>query len=796
MFKIYFKIAIRSLLRFKKFSIINILGLAIGLSCFILIMLWVQDELSYDHFHKNADHIYLALRNDNGITSGITSKMLAPALKDELPEVVEATSFVQLPASIKLYLKYENKGFEENFNLVDPIFFNIFSFRFIDGNPQSAFLNPNSIVLTENIARKYFGDKNALGKSLHVTLLGQTRTLKVTGILENIPHNSHFQREVFIPISYVRNTYGIEEWDRWGNYQSQTYILTRSGIDISAMEHKIADLERKNLPDHNLENLSYSLLPLKKMHLHSNNIEFFSSTGDIKYIYIFTIIAGIILLIASMNYINLSNALSLKRTKEIGIQKVVGAHRSNLVRQYFGETLIITLIALGCALLFVKLLLPVLNRLADKSLSAEYSSPHFLIMIILIALITSVISGLYPAVFISGFQPVRILKGRFQAGKGGLNLRKGLILLQFSLSIIMIICMVIVLNQLDFIKNSNLGYDKENIVCFRIKGNIHGQYDAFKNEILENDNILSISRTEHMDISSLGSTGDIYWPGRNENQSFRIWLLHCDCDFASTYKIDMDEGRFYSDQFPTDKTNGFVLNKAAVEAMGLQLPIGQEITLLGRKGQIIGITHNFHFSSFHTAIEPLVFRTPDRDEQHLFYRELSIRLRPNSIQQSMSFLENKWESFFTDEPVDYYFFDESLDASYRAEQRMGELSKYFSFLAIFIACLGLHGLTAFTIEQKTKDIGIYKALGATVSNIVFLLSKNYLWLVILSNVIAWPTAYFMMNKWLQNFAYHINMSWWIFVIAGGIALFISLLTVSCQAIRAATANPVESLRYE
>jgi len=796
MFKNYLKIAFRHLIKHKRYSLINILGLSIGLACFILIMLWVQDELSYDRFHKNVDHIYLALRSDIGITSGVTSKMLAPALKDEMPEVIEATSFIQFPSSIKLYLKYKNMGFEENFSLVDPQFFDIFSFNFKDGNPQSAFLNPNSIVLTESMAQKYFGDKNALGESLNLTLLGQTRTLKVTGILENIPHNSHFQREVFIPISYVKNTYGIEDWDRWYNYQSQTYILTQSKVDISAMEYKIADLERKNLPNQNLENLSYSLLPLKKIHLHANNIEFFASTGDIKYVYIFTVIAGIILLIASMNYMNLSNALSLKRTKEIGIQKVVGAQRSNLVRQYFGETIIITFIALGCALLIVELFLPVLNRLAEKSLSVAYLSPNFLLMILLITLLTSIISGLYPAIFISGFQPVRILKGKFQAGTGGLNLRKGLIIFQFTLSIIMIICTIIVFTQLDFIQNSKLGYDKENIVCVRIKGDIHGQYNAFKNEILENTDILSISRNEHMDISSLGSTGGISWPGRNENQGFSIWLLHSDCDFASTYKIDMHEGRFYSDQFPTDKTNAFVLNQAAVEAMGLQSPIGQEITLWGRKGKIIGITKNFHFGSFHHRIEPLIFRIPDTDEQHLYYRELSIRLKPNSIHQGLAFLKNKWKSFYPAEPFDFCFVDENLNTSYWAEQRMGELFKYFSFLAIFIACLGLYGLTAFMIEQKIKDIGIHKVLGATVSNIVFLLTKNYLCWILFSNVIACPMAYFVMNKWLQNFAYRIDMSWWMFGLAGSLALVIALLTISWQAIRAAMANPVEALRYE
>ncbi|UCE07990.1 MAG: hypothetical protein JSW07_08160, partial [bacterium] len=328
------------------------------------------------------------------------------------------------------------------------------------------------------------------------------------------------------------------------------------------------------------------------------------------------------------------------------------------------------------------------------------------------------------------------------------------------------------------------------------KGDIYSRYDAFKNEILANSDILSISRSEPMDINSLGTTEGIYWPGKNENLGFSIWMLHCDCDFASTYKIDMHEGRFYSDQFPTDKTSAFVLNQAAVEAMGLQSPIGQEIKMFDRKGKIIGITKNFHFSSFYHKIEPLIFRIPNMKEQNLFYRELSIRLKSNSIHQSMAFLKNKWKSFYPAEQFNYYFFDENLNTHYRVEQRMGEIFKYFSFLAIFIACLGLYGLTALTIEQKTKDIGVHKVLGATVSNIIFLLSKNYLWWILFANVIAWPVAWYAMNKWLQNFAYRINMNWWMFVLAGGIAFVIALLTVSWQAIRAGMTNPVEALRYE
>jgi putative ABC transport system permease protein len=789
MIRNYFKIAVRNLIKHKKYSLINILGLAIGLACFVLIMLWVQNELSYDRFHKNADNIYVVFRNDTKKLDAATSKLLAHALQTELPEVVDATSFTPLPEPFKVYLEYQNRGFEENIALAEPQFFNIFSFDFKEGDPQSAFEDPNSIIITERMRQKYFGDKNALGESMALTLLGQKSTLKVTGILKNVPRNSHIQREFFIPIEFLK-TYGIN-WDSWYSQTVNTYIQTQGKIDVSHLEKKILECK---LRYYNEENVSYGLLPLTRIHLYSNNIAFFATTGDIKYVYIFGVIAGIILLIASMNYMNLSNALSLKRAKEIGIQKVVGAQRIHLIRQYFGETFILTIFAMGCGILIVELLLPVLNQLSGKSLSVNYLNPQFILTILLTTTVTSVISGLYPAIFISGFQPIQVLKGRFHISENGINLKKVLIVFQFSLSIVIIICTIIVLNQLNFIQNSNLGYDKENVVCLKVKGDITGQYEAFKNKLLENPNMLKISRSEPLDANELGETEDVDWLGKKEK--FKTWVLHVDSDFDRTYKIEMNSGRFYSNQFSTDQTSAYVLNETAMKEMGLKSPLGKDLTVWGRKGKIIGIAKNFHFSSLHHSIEPMILRIPNPEEKNIYYRIISVRLNANSVSQSLTFIEDTWRSFFPSEPFDYYFVDEKLNASYQAEQRMGKIFETFSFLAIFIACLGLYGLTAFSIEQKFKDIGIHKVLGASVSNIVLLISKNYLWWIIFSNAIAWPITYYAMDKWLQNFAYRTSMQWWMFILAGGAALVIALLTMSWQTVRAATTNPVESLRYE
>ncbi|HVO72574.1 MAG TPA: ABC transporter permease, partial [Ignavibacteriaceae bacterium] len=692
MLKNYFKIAIRNLIRHKKYSFINILSLAIGLAGFILIMLWVQDELSYDNFHKNADNIYMVLRSADDKTSAITSKLLPPTLKSQIPEIIDATGFALMPESFKPFLQYNDKGFEESFALIDPHFFSIFSFPFLQGNPRTALNDPNSIILTKRMSQKYFGTKYPIGESLTLTFVGQKRVMKVTGILKDIPHNSHIQREIFIPIDFIAS-FGAQ-WDKWYNYSVQSYILTNGKINKSDLERKIFDCEKRNTVGMNLGTTGYSLHPLKKIHLHSNNLAYFVSTGDIKYVYIFSIFAGILLLIACMNYINLTNALSLKRTREIGIKKTVGAQSKDLLFQYYGETLVTTLAALGIALLIIESFLPEINELFGKALSADYASPQFVMTLVLTTLITSIVSGLYPAFFIMKFKPVQILKGEFK-NSDGFNLQKGLVIFQFVLSTAIIICTVIVLNQMNYMRNTNLGYNKENVVCIKVRSDIFNDYDAFKNKLLSNPDILSVSRSEPLDMNALGSTEDVNWKGKTKG--INSWMLHVDYDFAETYKIEMKEGRFYSDQIPSDQTSAYVINETAQKEMALQSPIGSELTIWGRTGKIVGITKDFHFGSLHHIIEPLVLRIPDPVQKNVFYRVINVRIRPNSVRESIASLQQTWKSFFPSEAFDFYFFDESLNANYFAELRMGTLFKYFSMLSIFIACFGLYGLTSFMI---------------------------------------------------------------------------------------------------
>jgi putative ABC transport system permease protein len=792
MLKNYFKIAFRNLIRFKTYSLINILGLAVGMACTILILLWVQDELSYEKFFKNADNTYLVLRGNNEEMTAVTSKMLAPALKQELPEIVKSTSFMQLPEAFKFLIQNGNTGFEESVILADSNFFEIFSYKFREGNPVAALSAPNSIILTEDFAKKYFGNVNAFGKQLDVSGFGQKTVMNVTGILENAPLQSQIRGQIILPANWFK-TIGIN-FESWYDQSFHTYIQLKDNTNLRDVSTKIKQCELKSLPNQNTKILTYSLLPLTKIHLYGGNIKFLETTGDIKYVKIFIAIAFIILLIASINYMNLATALSLKRTKEVGIRKTIGAKRSTLLLQFLGESFILSFIAYYLAILLVEFLLPEFNYLTTKKLSIKIFEPYFICLSSLVIIVTGLISGSYPALFLSSLFPVQILKGNLKFGSWNLFSRKGLVVFQFVTTIVIIVCTIVIFNQLSFIRNSSLGFDKENLLCIKTTGEVNNNYNALRNEILRNPEIIDVSRSEPVS-TALTRTFGVWWAGKPENEEKHFWVLHSDENLAAVYKFEMSEGRYFSELYPSDKTNAFVLNEAAAKSMGLKSPLDHEIYLWGKKGKIIGVIKDFHFASFHTTIEPLIFTIPD-DNQAGRYSLISIRYKSRNLENLISFLEKVWTEQTAGSPFNYYFYDDSLNKLYFSEIRMGTIFKYFSFLSILIACLGLFGLISISAEQKTKEVGIRKVLGASVSNVALIISKGFLILVIVSNLFAWPIAYYFMNNWLQDFAYKIEISWWMFVLSGGIALLIALVTVSYKAIKAATANPVRSLRYE
>jgi len=792
MLKNYLKTTFRNIIKHKTFSFINIFGLAVGMACTILILFWVQDELRYDKFFKNADNTYLVLRGDKDGPTAVTSKMLAPALKAELPEIKKSTSFIQYD-NFKLLIQNGNKGFEENVIIAETNFFEMFSFKFREGNPELVLSNANSLVITENFARKYFGNENPMGKYLNVSGFGKKTVMKISGILENIPPQSYIQGEIILPVTWFKSI-GID-FNYWDDQSFRTFIQLQDNSNLHDISAKIKLCEIKHFPNQNTKYLSYSLLPLTKIHLYSSDIKFMEATGNIKYVQIFIVVAFLILLIAGINYMNLSTILAFKRTKEVGIKKTVGASRNKLILQFLGESVIISFIAYCLAILLVELFLPEFNFLTGKKLSIGFFDLSFISLSSLIIVITGLISGSYPALFLSSFSPVQILKGKMKLGYWNLFTRKGLIVFQFVATVVIIVCTIVVYNQLSFIRSSNLGFDKENLLCIKITGDANSKYDLLKNEFLKNPEVISVSRSEHVS-NTLTRTTSVNWSGKQENDEKHFWILHSDEDLALTYKFEMKLGRYFSKQFPADKNNAFVINEAAAKSMGLKSPLDNEIELWGKKGKIIGVVKDFHFDSFHTAIQPLIFNMPVNDKQATRFGVITTRFKTRTPENLISFVEGIWHEQIAGSPFDYYFYDDSLNKQYFSEIRMGTIFKYFSFLSIVIACLGLFGLVSISAEQRTKEIGIRKVLGASVSNVALILSKEFLILVIVSNIIAWPLAYYFMNKWLQDFAYRIDVTWWVFAISGGIALVIALATVSFQAIKAAIANPVKSLRYE
>ena len=794
MFKYYLKIAIRNLNRYKKISIINVVGLAIGMACAILIMIWIQDELSYDQFHEKSDNIVLILRGDSQNLTAVSSKMLGPAIKSEIPQIINTTCVVELPNVEPITLQYNEKNFEETWCIIDDQFFNIFSFSFKMGNPETVLQDPNSIILTENIAHKYFGNDNPINQTMNLFLLGQKIPLKVSAVLKNLPHNSHFKDQIYLPLPLLEKL-GIN-YNNWDDQSLCTYAFVEK-CDYNLLAQQITACEKRNRPGaDDLRHLYYSIIPLTKIHLHSNGIKFLSTTGDIKYIYIFGIVAIIILLIASINYTNLSTALSLKRNKEIGIKKVIGANRKHIIQQFFLETCILTIVALFIALIIVQLVLPVFNQLAGKALTVPFQNTQFLISLILIIILLSILAGFYPALFSSSFQPIRLFKNKLNIGFKNSNVKKALVMVQFSLSIILIISTIVVFRQLVFFQKSHLGYDKENLICVKMNAAVNNNYDSFKNELLINPNILSVTRSEPVSDHALTRTTSVNWQTKDENVETHFWILHCDYDLAATYHIEIQQGRFFSKDYSTDQTNAYVVNESAGKEISFDSPLNKEINLWGKTGKIVGVVKDFHFSTFHNKIEPMILQFPPKSRENGQYRLLTIRCQPGTLQSSLKEIQKIWHARVSGVPFNYYFLDDNLNTLYQAEERMGTLFQFFTFLAIFIACLGLYGLILFSAEQKTKEIGIRKVLGASVRSVILLLAKEFIVLVISANIIAWPIAWFVMNQWLQNFAYRIDLTLWPFLLAGLLALVIALFTVSWQVIHVATANPVESLRYE
>ena len=791
MFKYFLKITFRNLLKNKTYTLINLSGLAIGMACIVLALLWVENELSYDRFFKNADNIHLILQGFDNSFSTSTSELMAPELKSNFPEVTDITDYGYVNEDF--LFSYNGHSFSEYAAFTDNRFFNIFNFPFIAGNGNTALSDPNSLVITQSFANKYFGSQNAIGKVVTFDLANTKYELKITGVIKDLPQNTHFQRQAFVSMDILNKRF--PNMKSWGSFWPRTYMVLKPNTSIKDFEQIITNTFKVHFPQNQQSALNFKLQDLKDIHLYSSGIQDLATHGDITNVYIVIIIALLILIIACANYINLSTALSFKRSKEVGIKKAVGVGRSHLIKTFMGETFIFVFLSMTAAIVLAELFIPSLNELTGKSLSLNLSNWDLTGGLFLIVIITAIFSSYYPALFLSSYNPIRTFEGGSHSGKRKYNLRKVLIVFQFTLLTGLIICTLVVTSQINFIENGKLGYNKENILCIPLKGFSYSRIDAFKNELSNNPNVLSSCASEPVDDRSLSSTTTFFWNGKDRETHQAITRLYADPDFASTYKLTLKEGRFFSPEFSAGDSDNFVLNETAARLMGKGSPVNIEFRLGRRTGKIIGVVKDFHFSSFHKKIEPLVIFQPD-EKQNTRLRLLSIRLKPGNLKKSIASVERMWNIIDASAPFNFYFLDQYIDNQYRAEQRTAALLSYFSFLAILIACLGLYGLTLFMTETRTKEIGVRKVLGASVKSIVSLFAKDFTKWILIANIISWPIAYYFMNKWLQTFAYQIELNWWIFVLSGAAALVIALATISIQAIKSATANPVKSLRYE
>jgi putative ABC transport system permease protein len=639
--------------------------------------------------------------------------------------------------------------------------------------------------LTEEMAAKYFGDEDPIGKTIKAD---NQWDFQVTGVMKNIPSNSHLQFDFLIPFIFGRElNYTV---DRWGNSQFRTYVQIQTGVPVQEVIQKISGhlFEKPTIE----KDARLNLQPLTRIHLYSN-YEFDSAHGDITYVTLFSIVAFFILLIACINFMNLATARSGNRAKEVGMRKVAGAHKTDIIKQFYGESILLAFIALLFAVIFVWLLLPAFNNLAAKELSMNITGNlSILLGLLCIAMLTGIISGSYPALFLSTFQPVMVLKGLRLSGSKGSVFRKILVVFQFSLTILLIICTTGVYNQINYMRNKKLGYNKEHMIYFGMRGDMREKFDSVKNELLQNPNILGVTASSNVPTYGYTFSNSLWrWEGQSPDEEILMRAVFIDVDYFKTFGMEIAEGRSFSKEFPTDATEAIMVNEEAVKAMGMEFPIGQRLSIGDNNFKIIGIVKNYHFRSLRQEIDPLILIYSPENSRALF-----ARLKSEQIPQTIGYIENAWKKFAPGYPFNYRFLDEALDGLYRSEQRIGTLFRYFSILAILISCLGLLGLASFMAEQRTKEIGIRKVLGATASNIVALLSKEFTKWVIVANIIAWPIAYFALDKWLQSYAYKTNVALWSFILSGALALLIALATVSYQSIKAALANPADSLRYE
>lgn len=810
MFRNYLKTAWRNILSHRFVSLTNLFGITVGLTCCLTIMCYVLGELSYDRF-ANADNIYRVTRSfytDQGTETlhlASVAPPVGPLLQNDFPDIREVTRFEPFG---NIVVKYGEKTFmESNCGWADANFFDFFTVPVIRGNPNTVLSEPNSAVLTETEAQKYFGSADPIGK---IVLLQGKYPFKVTGIFQDFPPNTHLHPDLLLSFSTLNNPdiYGLKRLQAdWGNNSFYTYLMFPPNYPVNKIVKQFPAFLDKHLHypgqapgEGSSKETSLFLQKLTDIHLYSHLDSEIEENGNIKTVYVFSAIALFILLIACINYMNLATARAMLRAREIGVRKAIGAGRRTLVFQFLGESVLVTLGTLLLALAFTALLLPYMGRLAGRDLSmGALMHWDILVVVILLPLIVGLASGIYPAVFMSSFKPVSVLKGSSGKSSGKASFRKVLVVLQFAISIILILATTVVFKQLKYVQDASLGFDKDHIITMGYNSSLDNAFDTFRETLLQNPAIKSIGLSSRipsgrlLDENGMRVLGDD--SARGDHVSLKV--VGVDQGFIPTYGIRMTVGRnFDSRSYPTDST-GYVLNETAVRMIGWKDPanaLGKGLSYGGVDGKIIGVMHDFHFESLHQKIIPLLLKLGSVNNG--LFGNISIKLKAGMIPSGIAQVKHAWETFVPDAPFSYSFLDDRFQNLYKPEQRQETIFTIFSVIAIFIACLGLFGLSAFTISQRAKEISIRKVLGASLRSLIGLLSRDFLLLVGLAAVVALPVGWILMHRWLENFAYHIRISWWVLAFAGIVAALVALVTIGLQALKAARANPVRALRSE
>lgn len=781
----YLKIAFRNLLRDRIYSLINIVGLGVGIAISILLLLWSLDELSYDRFHREAANIYHVNtnfdNNGNNITWTYTPAPIAVFGKNEIPDIREAVR-TQNIQQMKIFTYKDTKIVEKiKGAYVDENFFRVFDFPLTQGNGVKPFPDTKSIILSETMAQKLFKGEEPLGKVIQID---NDQEFTVSGIIKDMPANSSIQYSVLFPFKILIDNFKPDYWKsletNWGNYFYDTYLLLNSTASTEDVAGKLTDIHRKNQSQ--AGDMHYTLQPLIRLHLYAADL----TEDGIQTVRIFLIVAIALLIIACINYINLTTARATRRAKEVGVRKTIGADRIRLVVQFLTESAIISVLAFLLSLILIQLIMPFYNELSNKQLTFDLLDRNIILTISTALFSTWIISGMYPAVVLSAFQPVQILRGKLSGTGRGFSFRKLLVVIQFTLSIAIIIATLVVGQQLNFIRNKKLGFNRDNIFTFGM-GKMYENWEGLRSEMLRHPGIEAVALGNQSILSIDNSTGDTNWDGKPEGSDLIIRAICVDQHFMKTLGLELVAGRDFTG-LPADSSY-YILNETAIKEAGIKDPIGKSFSLWDRKGTILGVVKDFNHQSIHHKIEPTIF----------FFRDgwaglVYVKTDGQHNSEAVALAEKLWKRYNTEYPFDYQFIDAKYDQMYKREQHMSKLFTAFSVVTIFISCLGLFGLATATATQRMKEIGIRKVVGASVSQIVVLLSKDFVRLVFIALLLASPLAYFAMKQWLQNFAYHVSIHWSVFVVAGASALILTFATVCIKTIQTANVNPVKSLK--